>query len=133
MNQAVLHNEKNYCEKWDSHKVHLVSGIKTTTCTFNVELRALNLSSGVQFFCNPFLVEQLAEKDVCVKGEASWCFWLPLMLMGERAFLNGLCSTVASLLSFVICKFATLVNVSSAYKNVFKALDRTVRLDSTDY
>jgi hypothetical protein len=26
-----------------------------------------------------------------------------------------------------------LVNVSSAYKNVFKALDRTVRLDSTDY
>jgi hypothetical protein len=26
-----------------------------------------------------------------------------------------------------------LVNVSSAYKNVFKALDSTVRLDSTDY
>jgi hypothetical protein len=26
-----------------------------------------------------------------------------------------------------------LVNVSSAYKNVFKALDSTVRLDSTNY
>lgn len=87
---------------------------KTTRYTFNVELLVLNLSSGVPFFSNPLLVEQVAEKGVGVKDKASRGFLLPLMLMGERAFLNGLCST-ASLDSTVTLASIKLYSTDISY------------------
>lgn len=96
-------------------KVHLLV-VESKNSTFNVELRVLNLSSGVPFFCILLWVEQVSIKGVCVKDNASRGFLLTLMLMGERAFLKGLCT--ASLLSFVIGQFTPLPNGSTAYKHV---------------
>lgn len=102
-----------------------------TCITFSVELRVLNLPSGVSFFCGPLLVEQVARKGVC----DSRGFSLPLMLMGERAFLNGLCA--ASLPSIVI-ESTPLLNDSTRYKDMLiqsfrKQMMRLYQMNQTDF